>query len=293
MKNLSLFCVVLALFFLTPSLNFAQCADFSVTGVAGTYVGGFMTGCNQPAKYIQPYNISCFGANDGTINIQINGGKAPYTIAWSNGSDNESLKDLGPGEYKVVVTDANNCVATWSAILTQPDPLEASIQISDNPVAKKEGNCVVLDASTVVGGTSYYLFEWSDGERLPVRLFCAEPGEEISVLVKDVNGCSQNVSAQMPITNDIVSSNVLFKAFPNPFSDATKIQFRLNEDSEVNLELYSIDGKSVSRIWSGEAKSDELKEIDFSGKNLSQGVYEIRLNTAAGATHRMKLMVVR
>jgi gliding motility-associated-like protein len=57
--------------------------------------------------------ISCFGADDGEIDINVSGGTTLYQYTWTrNGiaySTNEDLSNLGPGDYQVTVTDANSC----------------------------------------------------------------------------------------------------------------------------------------------------------------------------------------
>lgn len=47
--------------------------------------------------------------SNGAIDIDVDGGNSPYTFLWSNGDETEDVTDLDPGEYKVIVTDANNC----------------------------------------------------------------------------------------------------------------------------------------------------------------------------------------
>lgn len=60
-----------------------------------------------------PETISCFGADDGAIGIDVSGGTVPYTYNWTrNGTfftSSEDLTNLGPGDYEITVTDANNC----------------------------------------------------------------------------------------------------------------------------------------------------------------------------------------
>ncbi|WP_303317805.1 PKD domain-containing protein [Flavivirga abyssicola] len=74
-----------------------------------------------------PETISCFGADDGSINIDIYGGTTPYTYNWTrNGnpfSNTEDLSNLGPGDYQITVTDANNCT-----------PIVQNFQIIEPPV---------------------------------------------------------------------------------------------------------------------------------------------------------------
>lgn len=55
-------------------------------------------------------NETCFGANDGSINITVSGGSPEYTYSWNGGQFNSNyLNNLSPGLYFVVITDINGC----------------------------------------------------------------------------------------------------------------------------------------------------------------------------------------
>ena len=60
---------------------------------------------------------SCKGGRDGSIEIDVTGGIAPYTYAWAN-TDNETnlMSDLVQGTYSITVTDANECRVVVNAI---------------------------------------------------------------------------------------------------------------------------------------------------------------------------------
>ena len=69
-------------------------------------------------------NISCFDGNDGTIEVNIIGGTAPYTYNWTGdgvvqGSPSQS--GLTAGTYSLEVVDDKLCVINQTYILTEPD----------------------------------------------------------------------------------------------------------------------------------------------------------------------------
>ncbi|MEP1069071.1 MAG: LamG-like jellyroll fold domain-containing protein [Crocinitomicaceae bacterium] len=67
----------------------------------------------------------CFGDANGSIDATITGGLAPLTIDWDNdgtgdNDDTEDLSGLTANTYNLVVTDANGCVGSTSATITDP-----------------------------------------------------------------------------------------------------------------------------------------------------------------------------
>ena len=66
--------------------------------------------------------ISSFGANDGQLSAQFNGGVMPYTITWASGQTGQVISNLGPGTYVATITDGNGCTTTCDATLTEPNP---------------------------------------------------------------------------------------------------------------------------------------------------------------------------
>jgi len=47
--------------------------------------------------------------NNGKLNAEVEGGLAPYSFEWSNGSTTAAIQDLNPGMYMLTVTDARSC----------------------------------------------------------------------------------------------------------------------------------------------------------------------------------------
>jgi hypothetical protein len=58
---------------------------------------------------------------NGSADLTVSGGTAPYTYLWSNGATTEDINLLSRGLYTVLVTDANNCTATISVNIFEPE----------------------------------------------------------------------------------------------------------------------------------------------------------------------------
>ncbi len=63
-------------------------------------------------------NNAMGGAPNGSINLTMNGGTAPYSFVWSNGSTTQNQSMLPPGCYTVGVADAAGCQAMATACVT-------------------------------------------------------------------------------------------------------------------------------------------------------------------------------
>ncbi len=113
------------------------------------------------------YNIKCNG-EDGTIDITVSGGSGPgtYTYNWTvegNTAWSSNLEDLTieAGIYHVSVTDANGCTNDRVVPLTEPLPLELSLNVSDiTCLTAPAYNDGAIDL-TVTGGKAPYGFDWS------------------------------------------------------------------------------------------------------------------------------------
>jgi PKD repeat protein len=75
-----------------------NCCNLSVTGVTT--------------------NTTCAAISNGSVNISMTNGTAPYTFVWSNGATTEDLANLSAGTYSVTVTDFYGCTASYSATIS-------------------------------------------------------------------------------------------------------------------------------------------------------------------------------
>ena len=77
-------------------------------------------------------NASYMEAKDGSIDLTVTGGTAPYGFLWSTGATTEDILDLAAGTYTVIVTDAEQGQITDSVKITEPDNIGRVTDIDGN-----------------------------------------------------------------------------------------------------------------------------------------------------------------
>ncbi|CAN5309778.1 hypothetical protein BH10BAC1_BH10BAC1_01610 [soil metagenome] len=138
-------------------------------------------------------NINCNGGCDGQAIATVSGGVGPFLYDWSPGTPvgdgTNTISGLCPGTYSVTVTDNSDMsTATASVVISEPTLLTTSI--SGGGVTICSGSCTTLTA-TATGGTPPYTFTWSpSGTMSPTYVVCPPTGATYTVVVTDMNGCT-------------------------------------------------------------------------------------------------------
>ena len=79
---------------------------------------------------LKPTDVSCYGYNDGAIDVTVQGGTSDYSFTWNDQSHAEDRTELTAGTYTVTITDAHYCTLVESVTLEQP--AEFTVAISSN-----------------------------------------------------------------------------------------------------------------------------------------------------------------
>ena len=134
-------------------------------------------------------NTNCNGGNDGSADVVINSGAAPFVYSWSNGASVSSLTNLVAGVYAVTVVDANQCQSSASITVSEPTAITASGNVVEPLCAGNSSGNISLQAS---GGTGVYSYLWSNaGTTDSIQNISAG---NYSVTVFDANNCSTSSS---------------------------------------------------------------------------------------------------
>ncbi len=107
-------------------------------------------------------DISCAGANDGSIFISLPPNGMPYEYLWNNNATTQDLQNLPPGTYQAEISAGNGCIFfTPPIVVSEPDTLTLEVVSVEPPTCNgfDDGSVDVA----VLGGTPPYTFGWNNG----------------------------------------------------------------------------------------------------------------------------------
>ncbi|MEP1486901.1 MAG: PKD domain-containing protein [Algibacter sp.] len=131
-------------------------------------------------------NVSCFGANDGRIILNLVGGIDPVSLVWDDDATaGVERNNIGPGTYSVTITDGTPCEIAETFVITEPDELGLSANTVD-ALDCDDSNSGSINL-IVTGGTLPLAYLWSNGDTTE-DLNTIPPGN-YTVTVIDANNC--------------------------------------------------------------------------------------------------------
>jgi hypothetical protein len=233
---------------------------------------------------------SCGNSNTGSVTASVSSGQQPYVYQWSNGATSPSISGLAPGNYSVIITDANGC--TWSGsqqILGSP---QMYINLSNQVVC--EGNNGQIDAN-FTGGTWPYQFIWTtpNGNIFTTHSVNDSEHGTYNVVITDAFDCQISGSmfnTVIPCATTTSVESILngdgVKLFPNPISFGGDVTIALPSIyNDVTIQVFDLTGKILSQ----EKAIGEIHQLNTSG--LAAGTYMVRI--ASGDDIVVKRIVIQ
>ncbi|MCT4602720.1 MAG: gliding motility-associated C-terminal domain-containing protein [Marinifilum sp.] len=169
-----------------------------ITDVNGCKSNDIAIEIKEPAKLdvsvADSKEPTCYGLENGWIQLDIKEGTKPYIIDWSNyGSVTQRIEDLTLGVYDYTVTDDNGCSESGSITLNQPDTLIAEINDFEDVLCHGDGTGRAL--VEITGGTPNYTILWSDGQDTEEATDLKLGTYQVSVV--DAQGCTDMSSVEI------------------------------------------------------------------------------------------------
>ncbi|HPJ46663.1 MAG TPA: gliding motility-associated C-terminal domain-containing protein, partial [Tenuifilaceae bacterium] len=238
---------------------------------------------------ITPTNVSCNGANDGQIEITVDGGTLPYTITWSNTAgplpdfnDMLLITGLAPDTYTVYIVDSEGIDITLVQDITEPDELQTSTTITPPTCTGDTNGAILVEA---LGGTPPYTYTLTDADSQEVTatsegLYENLAAGDYTINIEDANGCTFSSLLTLPEAEPITYS--VIKEHPTGFgeTDGTIVVSALPDTYTYAFTLFTQSGTEVENNTTG----------SFSG--LGAGSYYVIIENEFGCSVQTETIVL-
>lgn len=223
-------------------------------------------------------DISCYGQNDGSIQIlELVGGVAPFEVVFNgqNVGDTRNFSQLVPGSYTLEITDINGCKVEKPITIDEPSELTSSL---GSNVTIKKGEGVHLDL-IYGGGSGIQTIIW---DTLGVE-FCENclsvdliPSRSmnVNVFVIDSSGCTTEAFMRIIVERDI---HVYVPNVISPKKDNNNLLTIYAGKQVVNVESFIVFDRWGNYLYRDEnfKPNDDIRGWDgtYNGKFVTSGVY--------------------
>lgn len=139
-------------------------------------------------------NVTCFGANDGTITLTETGGNPPVDFSIDGGTitqTNGNFTGLGPGTYNILIQDAMGCIYTSTITITEPPQINIASVVTDATCGMGNGEIQLTGSG---GSGAGYQYSIDGGATFqPGGTFTGLGASNYNVVVMDGSGCTETM----------------------------------------------------------------------------------------------------
>ena len=195
-------------------------------------------------------NVTCFGGEDGKIEVSVSGGVEPYTYKWNTGRTSKGIYAMAAGEYSILVRDSLGCTTTNSFTIEEPAEIVVTETITNPSCGNSNGSIAI----SVEGGTAPYTQRWYSGNGSSMESLENLQGDVYEVVIIDKNSCKLRKTYALQESG--APTIILKNANASKCNDAT---------GNCEIEISSESAYSV--IWSDstEVASNTIRPTLFPG----------------------------
>ena len=164
------------------------------------YVACTQVEANPPGVSVVGIDVQCNGDDDGQVTANPTAGVPPYSYRWSTGATTRSIFNVGPGAYRVTLTDSRGCTAIASTAISEPPLLTVAFD-GDATVCPGASDAIIRLLPS--GGTEPYSYLINPGG-FTTQGAGSLPAGTYTGTVTDANECTATATFVVSEAPDVV-----------------------------------------------------------------------------------------
>jgi gliding motility-associated-like protein len=203
----------------TYTVTVSDLNNCSSTGTVTLTEPDLLVATTYPTVDINGYQLTCFGANDGSAGVNASGGTPSYSYVWTdpNAQNTPVALDLVAGNYGVLVTDINGCTANSTITLNQPPQLTVTAAATSNYNGFNVSCSGIDDGEATAfpaGGVPPYSYVWNDPNAQDAQTATnLNANIPYTVIVSDTNECSIAVTVTLTEPTPVTTSTTVISDY--------------------------------------------------------------------------------
>ncbi len=209
---------------------------------------------------------TCWGANDGVIDLTVSGGGSVSDVFWSNGITTEDMTGHS-GEYFVELHTTNNCNFYNTYVINGPDLNFMLNNVVPYDCINTGSQYINVSVSSSIGIQSIDWRDASNNQVATTATFTPPSPGVYTCTVTDNVGCSKSWDVTLPTNSDIdVNVNKVTKATCG------------NSDGAIDVDVINLGGGTPTFWqWSNGATTEDLT-------NVAAGTYTLEFQNSSGCS---------
>ena len=259
----------------------------------------------QVAASVTATNITCYGANNGTITLTNPTGVAPFkyklnsTATYTSFTPPFNISGLRAGIYRVYMQDANGCVGALGIInMIQPVAMVITYNVQNICTGAPANSGAINNIATTNGTAPYtYTLRPLDPYISTTAFTNLKAATGYRIYAKDAGGCSAATGkidilnggcfTASPVSSAIennIKTDILgdkkITIYPNPATDRFTLQLSNYKPGKAEIVLANESGQIVERrsINISSSQSNTMFTMD----KKATGTYFVKVITAEG-----------
>lgn len=184
-------------------------------------------------------------------------------------------------------------IEDYSITISAPVVCESAVNIATPNYTSASGTIVressdyISATNSVLSGATATYSAATYVDMLPS--FLAESGCDFTAMIQ---GCTAKPSVAMEKTEDAIAGATQslrgrLSLLPNPAASQVNIQWLGNDQQQINITLWDVQGKMLQQVWNGNGNANVSLDV----RDLAAGLYLVRITDASGNYQVHKLVI--